>query len=155
MLPTPSNTTIKGCVPATHNIVAIDHSGKRQELSVVGEVPLTLKVDGFEIVRIMTLGNHPKALALGYLRNQGLIEKIEEIDTVTVDWETEIVNVVTRKGAGIGRHQTRLTKPTVLALEIAQDMGPTVIGRAKGMRHLLYNGAENIIFDAIKTDKQN
>ena len=39
---------------------------------------------------------------------------------------------------------------TNLALEIAQDLGLTVIGRAKGMRHLIYNGAENIIFDALE-----
>jgi FdhD protein len=44
---------------------------------------------------------------------------------------------------------------TYLALEIAQDLGLTVIGRAKGMRHLVYNGVENIIFDSIHKDIQN
>ena len=44
---------------------------------------------------------------------------------------------------------------TYLALEIARDLGLTVIGRAKGMRHLIYNGTENIIFDALKKDMQN
>jgi FdhD protein len=44
---------------------------------------------------------------------------------------------------------------TFLALEIARDLGLTVIGRAKGMRHLIYNGTENIIFDALKKDTQN
>jgi FdhD protein len=38
---------------------------------------------------------------------------------------------------------------TYLALEIARDFGLTVIGRAKGMRHLIYNGEEQIIFDAL------
>jgi FdhD protein len=40
---------------------------------------------------------------------------------------------------------------TYLALEIARDLALTVIGRAKGVRHLIYDGAENIIFDALVT----
>jgi FdhD protein len=243
-------------------------------------VPLRLKVDGFEIVRLMTLGNQPEVLALGYLRNQGFIEKIEEIASVAVDWENETVNVATRRAVGINHHRAQPAIPTVtsacgqgtlfdrtsdalytcrfpkirirqsilysllkeitqynqiyrkagtvhgcglcresellmfvedvgrhnaadaiagrmwiegipgndkilyttgrltseivlktaqmripvllsrsgitfLALEIARDLGLTVIGRAKGMRHLIYNGTENIIFDALKKDTQN
>jgi len=38
---------------------------------------------------------------------------------------------------------------TYLALEMARDFGLIVIGRAKGLRHLIYNGAENVIFDAL------
>jgi formate dehydrogenase assembly factor FdhD len=99
----------KSYASATHKIFAIDQSGKRQELMVVGELPLTLKVDGFEIVRLMTIGNQPKALALGYLRDQGFIEKINEIASVAVDWENETVNVVTRNGAVMRRHRTKLS----------------------------------------------
>lgn len=103
----------KDCVRFTHKVFAIDQSGKRQELLTVAEVPLTLKVDGFEIVTLMTIGkNQPEELTLGYLRDQGFIEKIEEIISVAVDWEYETINVVTRRGAGI-HHQIKSTKPTV------------------------------------------
>ena len=271
---------IPTCAGTTHKIFAIDQFGKRQDLSIVGEVPLTLKVNGLEIARIMTIGNQPETLALGYLRNQGFIEKIEAIASVTVDWEKETVNVVTKTKAGIRLHQQKPFRPTItsgcgqgtlfdrtlealyryrfpkvrirqsiiyallkeitrynqiyrkagavhgcglcreskvlmfvedvgrhnaadvisgrmwrdgitgedkilyttgrltseivlktaqmripvllsrsgmtyLALEIAQDLGLTVIGRAKGLRHLIYNGAENIIFDAIKKHNSN
>jgi FdhD protein len=75
----------------THKIFAIDQSAKQQEIFIVDEVPLTLKLDGFEIVTLMTLGNQPEELALGYLRNQGLIDKIEEIASIAVDWQNETV----------------------------------------------------------------
>jgi FdhD protein len=269
-----------GCPNPTHRVFAVDQSGKRKELLIVGEIPLTLKIDGVELVRLMTLGNHPKELALGYLRNQGFIREIEEIASVAVDWENETVNVVAKRKGGMRHQQSKSSIPTVtsgcgqgtlfdrnldslyrhkfpkvslrqsiiftllkeitqynqiyrkagavhgcglcqeskllmfaedvgrhnaadaisgrmwlggisgedkilyttgrltseiilkaarmripvllsrsgityLALEIAQDLGLTVIGRAKGRRHLIYNGAENIIFDALDKDTEN
>jgi FdhD protein len=54
-------------------------------------------VDKREIVTLMTLGQAPEALAIGYLRNQRLAKSIEEIAAVQVDWETESVAVTTRK----------------------------------------------------------
>jgi FdhD protein len=55
-------------------------------------------VDKREIVTLMTLGQAPEALAIGYLRNQRLVRSIEEIAAVQVDWETDSVAVTTRKG---------------------------------------------------------
>jgi FdhD protein len=46
----------------------------------------------------MTLGAAPEALAIGYLRNQRLIERIEDIVAVQVDWETDSVAIKTRDG---------------------------------------------------------
>ena len=40
---------------------------------IAGEHPLTLYVDKREIVTLMTLGQAPEALAIGYLRNQRLV----------------------------------------------------------------------------------
>jgi len=62
-----------------YNTVAIDHAGRAQKVAVAGESPLTILVDDTEIVTLMTLGTHPEELVLGYLRNQGLIEDIEDI----------------------------------------------------------------------------
>jgi FdhD protein len=37
---------------------------------------------------------------------------------------------------------------THMGLELAQELGVTMIARAKGRHFLVYNGAENIQFDA-------
>jgi len=74
---------------------AVDELGNERLIQLVGERALTLYVDKQEIVTLMTMGTHPELLTLGYLKNQGFFEKIEEIKVVQVDWETEAVAVVT------------------------------------------------------------
>jgi hypothetical protein len=51
----------------THQVVAFDHFGRKRNIMIASEFPLTIKVDGQEIVTLMTLGTHPEELALGYL----------------------------------------------------------------------------------------
>jgi FdhD protein len=97
----------------THAVSAVDELGQTREVHVAGEQPLTLKVDDREVVTLMTLGTHPEALALGYLRNQRLIDSVEEIASVTVDWDFETVDVHTRSGAGIVDWEEKLSKRTV------------------------------------------
>jgi FdhD protein len=46
----------------------------------------------------MPLGAAPEALALGYPRNQRLVQRLDEIVAVQVDWETNSVAVKTRHG---------------------------------------------------------
>ncbi|MBP6564470.1 MAG: formate dehydrogenase accessory sulfurtransferase FdhD, partial [Burkholderiales bacterium] len=65
---------------------------------IAGEHPLTLYVDKRELLTIMTLGAAPEALAIGYLRNQRLVDRIEDIVSVQVDWDTNAVAIVTRGG---------------------------------------------------------
>ncbi|MCK5189782.1 MAG: formate dehydrogenase accessory sulfurtransferase FdhD [Methylococcales bacterium] len=77
------------------SVVAIDELGNSRQIELVGERALTLYVDKQEIVTLMTMGTHPELLTLGYLKNQGFFEKINEIKIVQVDWETEAVAVVT------------------------------------------------------------
>jgi FdhD protein len=84
--------------PSTFNVRAIDESGATRDTSVAGEHPLTLYVDKREILTLMTLGAAPEALAIGYLRNQRLLDRIEEIVSVQVDWEVGAVAVNTRHG---------------------------------------------------------
>ena len=97
----------------THAVVAKDQFGEQRDVHVAGESPLTLKVDDREIVTLMTLGTHPELLALGYLRNQRLIENIEDIQAVDVNWEKETVLVTTNSGKGINNWQEKLAKRTV------------------------------------------
>jgi FdhD protein len=84
--------------PATFNVRAVDENGVERETAIAGEHPLTLYVDKRELVTLMTLGAAPEALAIGYLRNQRLVESIDDIAAVQVDWETDAVAVRTRSG---------------------------------------------------------
>jgi len=79
-------------------VQAIDEHGERRDVRVAGERPLTLFVDGREIVTLMTLGAYPEALALGYLRTQRFVESVSEIAEVMVDWGRERVDINTRSG---------------------------------------------------------
>ena len=97
----------------THAVIAHDEYGEPREMHVAGEFPLTLKVDDNEIVTLMTLGTHPEELALGYLRNQRLIDNIEEIRSVSVDWERDTVAIETVHGNGIVDWEKKRTSRTV------------------------------------------
>jgi len=84
--------------PSTFNVTAVDEHGTAREVPIAGEHPLTLYVDKHEILTLMTLGAAPEALAIGYLRNQRLVQSLDEIVAVQVDWETNSVAVKTRHG---------------------------------------------------------
>jgi FdhD protein len=87
--------------PLTFEVEAVNERGEMVPTAIAGENPLTLYVDKREIVTLMTLGQAPEALAIGYLRNQRLVQSMEEIAAVQVDWETDSVAVTTRKAAGV------------------------------------------------------
>jgi FdhD protein len=82
--------------PLTFEVEALNERGEVLPTSIAGEHPLTLYVDKREIVTLMTLGQAPEALALGYLRNQRLARSLDDIAEVQVDWETDAVAVTTR-----------------------------------------------------------
>ena len=84
--------------PATYTVDAVDEHGALVPTPIAGEHPLTLYVDKRELVTLMTLGAAPEALAIGFLRNQRLVDSIEEIAAVQVDWEVGAVAVTTRNG---------------------------------------------------------
>ena len=97
----------------THEVTAQDQYGDVRTVRIAGERPLTLKVDDREVVTLMTLGMHPEELALGYLRNQRLVERLEDIAAVRVDWERETVSVDMRPGCGITDWEEKLSQRTV------------------------------------------
>jgi FdhD protein len=97
--------------PLTFEVEAINERGEAVATPIAGEHPLTLYVDKREIVTLMTLGQAPEALAIGYLRNQRLVRSIDEIAAVQVDWETASVAVTTRKP--IKSLQEKMKKRTV------------------------------------------
>ncbi len=102
----------EGLAP-THAVDAIDQFNDKREVHVAGESPLTLKVNDREIVTLMTLGTHPEELALGYLRNQRLLEEITDIESVDVNWEKEVVAVNLAPGKEIIDWEEKLSKRTV------------------------------------------
>jgi len=97
----------------TRPVTARDEFGDPRELSIAGEYPLTIKVDDAEVVTLMTLGTYPEKLTLGYLRNQRLIDDINEIAGVRVDWDRETVDVSTTHGGGIVDLHEKISKRTV------------------------------------------
>jgi FdhD protein len=96
--------------PATYTVDAHDETGALRPTPIAGEHPLTLYVDKREIVTLMTLGAAPEALAIGFLRNQRLVQSLEEIVAVQVDWEVGAVAVTTR--AGLADLEARTQKRT-------------------------------------------
>ncbi len=97
--------------PLTFEVEALNERGEVLPTPIAGEHPLTLYVDKRELVTLMTLGQAPEALAIGYLRNQRLVNSIEEIAAVQVDWEVDAVAVTTRKA--IKGLRERMKKRTV------------------------------------------
>ncbi|WP_456391047.1 formate dehydrogenase accessory sulfurtransferase FdhD [Profundibacter sp.] len=79
----------------TRIVDAIDHSGDAMRLAVIEERPLTIYLNKREIVTAMTIGDYPEYLALGFLRNQGMLAAGEEITGVDFDEELETVVVRT------------------------------------------------------------
>ncbi|EDQ01352.1 formate dehydrogenase accessory sulfurtransferase FdhD [Shewanella benthica] len=259
-------------VPLTIAVKAIDENGEQVDKHIACERPLTVYLNWRPIVTLMTLGARPESLALGYLKNQGFISDLQQLESIIVDWEVSSAAIITTesiqdleeklaektvtsgcgqgtvyggfmdgldeinlpqrrikqsmiysllknigeynetyKNAGavhgcglclddqivdfvedVGRHNAvdtlagemwlketpgedkifyttgRLTSEMVIkvakmgipillsrsgatqmGLELAQQMGITMIARAKGKHFLIYNGADNIEFDAI------
>ena len=84
--------------PLTREIEAVNEYGDTQAISIPAERPLTVYVDKRELVTLMTLGARPEWLVLGYLRNQRLVRSLDEVESVTVDWEVGAAAVKTRSG---------------------------------------------------------
>ncbi len=99
-----------GLMP-TQPVTAYDEYGAPRELHIADERPLTIYVDRYEIVTLMTLGREPELMVIGYLKNQSLITDLEEIVSVQVDWDVGAAAVVTRSGTG--DWEDKLSKRTV------------------------------------------
>ena len=79
----------------TRAVRGVDHGGAEIDISVVEERPLTIFLNGQEIVTAMTIGDYPDFLALGFLRNQGMLRDGETVTGVEFDEDLETVVVRT------------------------------------------------------------
>ncbi|MGZ2256728.1 formate dehydrogenase accessory sulfurtransferase FdhD [Roseobacter sp. A03A-229] len=86
-----------GAARLTRAVTGTDHTGAAVETNVVEERPLTIFLNGQEIVTAMTIGDYPDYLALGFLRNQGMLRADDEITRVDYDDELETVVVRTAR----------------------------------------------------------
>ncbi len=72
----------------------LDHEGNPVDVDVVSERPLTLFLNAREIVTMMTIGDHPDLLAVGYLLNQNMLHADDNI--TAIDYDDDIATVVVR-----------------------------------------------------------
>jgi FdhD protein len=79
-------------------IEILDEYGERRRIHIPAERPLTVFVDKRELVTLMTLGERPELLVLGYLLNQRLIERVKDVESITVGWEVGAAAVRTHHG---------------------------------------------------------
>ena len=79
----------------TRQILGTDHEGNTQTIRVIEERPLTIYLNSQEIVTAMTIGDYPEYLAVGFLRNQGMLNPSEAITGISYDDELETIVVRT------------------------------------------------------------
>jgi FdhD protein len=79
----------------TESVTGTDQSGARIEIKVPVERPLTLYLNSQEIVTMMTIGDYPEYLALGYLLNQNMLKYNDEVTEVEYDDDLQVVVVRT------------------------------------------------------------
>jgi FdhD protein len=81
----------------TETVTGVDESGAPTDISVVVERPLTLYLNAQEIVTMMTIGDHPDLLALGYLLNQNMLLPEDEVTGIDYDEDLSVVIVRTER----------------------------------------------------------
>ncbi|MEL6644521.1 MAG: formate dehydrogenase accessory sulfurtransferase FdhD [Pseudomonadota bacterium] len=101
--PDPDNARLSRAITGT------DASGAVTEVSVVEERPLTIFLNSQEIVTAMTIGDYPDLLAIGFLKNQGMLRPGEVVERVDYDEDLETV-VVRTDGPTV--HEEKLAKKT-------------------------------------------
>ena len=81
----------------TQAVRGVDHMGRETEIPVVVERPLTLFLNGQEIVTNMTIGDYPEYLAVGYLLNQNMLQADDQITAIDYDDDLETIVVRTER----------------------------------------------------------
>ncbi len=84
--PRPVPRLTQAQVPLTRRVRVRNEWGEASDVSIPAERALTVYLDKRELVTLMTLGGNPELLVLGFLRNQRLIDSVEQIESITVDW---------------------------------------------------------------------
>ena len=95
------NSYILGPIPETPSLTASvvgqDQEGSKITTSVVIERPLTIFLNSQEIVTVMTVGDYPDMLAVGFLLNQNMLRVDDEIISIDFDDDLDVVIVRTKR----------------------------------------------------------
>jgi FdhD protein len=81
----------------TSHVTGRDHTGTQVEVDVVTERGLTVYLNKQEIVTLMTLGDHPEYLALGFLLNQNMLRADDVVTSIDYDEDLEVAIVRTQR----------------------------------------------------------
>ncbi len=100
----------------TRRVAGIDQDGLPVETAVTVERPLTLYLNGQEIVTLMTVGDYPDCLALGYLINQNMLAADEPVAGIDYDEETETVVVRTKRATDFEEKLKKKTRTSGCAV---------------------------------------
>jgi FdhD protein len=100
----------------TRAVEGVDQDGAALPLRVVEERPLTIYLNGQEIVTAMTIGDYPEFLAVGYLRNQGMLRADDVLRGVDYDEELETVVVRTERQTDYEEKLRRKTRTSGCAV---------------------------------------
>ena len=119
----PDTTTPAPCIlpdpkdlRLTRAVDGVDQTGARHALRVIEERPLTIFLNSQEIVTAMTISDYPEYLALGFLRNQGMLHPDDAVRAVEFDEELEVVVVRTERETSYEDKMRRKTRTSGCAV---------------------------------------
>jgi FdhD protein len=99
----------QGTPGLSRHVTGRDQTGTEVEIDVVEERPLTIFLNGQEIVTAMTIGDYPEYLALGFLKNQRMLANDETVTRVDYDGDLDTVVVRTDR---VTNYEEKLKRKT-------------------------------------------
>lgn len=100
----------------TRRIAGVDHTGATTDIAVIEERPLTIYLNSQEIVTAMTIGDYPEYLAIGFLRNQGMLHTDDVITAVEYDDDLSVVVVRTERQTSYEQKMQKKTRTSGCAV---------------------------------------
>ncbi len=78
----------------TRDVIQIKGAdAQNEERSIVQEVPLTVFLNGKELITLLTTGDANRELALGFLLSEGFLQNKEDLKSIRVDDEAGTVEI--------------------------------------------------------------
>ena len=143
LAPDPTNPRL------TRAVEGRDHTGAAQTVKVVEERPLTLYLNGQELVTAMTIGDFPEYLAVGYLINQGMLLPDDVLTGVEYDEDLEVVVVRTERETDYEEKLKKKTRTSGCAVgtvfgDMMEGLADVALPRSPVRTSWLYAEAEEI-----------
>ncbi len=138
-----------GAERLTRRVIGTDHTGAETEISVVEERPLTIFLNAQEIVTAMTIGDYPEYLAIGFLRNQGMLLADDVVTKVEYDEDLEVVVVRTKRQTSYEEKVKKKTRTSGCAVgtvfgDMMEGLDKVVLPRTELRTSWLYKLAHQI-----------